>query len=374
MAQFRLDLPLVQLLDDEAIKRRRKVIMRNPHIQAAFAAIPKLSRADQLAVARSMIKRPVPVEPSYCKRPFEHVAVSHSVVGLLQKAAASSHAVHNAMPLLCHFAQSFSSFAKSSHEVPRDSAQHEFNVSLLGSSKRCVATKTVMAMMHSTSRFVYSSYLPLLANSLVHVDRVAKSSMVAALCASLPSENLIEYVESERSDETPMPVSRKDRGESTITDVAAAVDGAPSVSTLCATGIGTFSKSCQQSSQSPCKLLQRESHWGVLVQLRDRRDGRFVHIVRSVLNWIQCMDRTTGEVYKECYLRSMSRPLHANRFCGQGRLLCNDQAKGIERAEVAIDKQFPPKAKRMQTHCELHIAHIGHSNTCDLVKDLGGSF
>ena len=365
MSDFKVQCP--EALEPINHAKRRKQIFSNPLLRDAFSQVPKRSKAMQLAEARQMIGKRNSTDSSSSElvAQTQHVTVPSTLVGLLQKAASSAHVLRVSMPLLAHVGQSFNQYARNPSVGPFHATAQVMNETLVGSATRTVASKTVTADSLGLHRRAVDLYVPQLANHIVHADRLAKTWVMGRLVASLPSASLVEYAEAERSDETPMPVCRKDRLAPTVDSVAAVVDGVPNASDSQMCLRGTFGKVSHQAVKSKSKLLQRESEWAVLVKLPD---GPFVHMIGSTLNWVQVMERTTGEVYHAAYCRTLRRPVTADSFDGQSRMVCNDQASGIERAELKCDRDAP-RMKRLQTHCDLHIAHIGHSNTCDLVKD-----
>jgi hypothetical protein len=207
-------------------------------------------------------------------------------------------------------------------------------------------------------------HLKLLANAIVHLDRDLKQMVLFHVCKSVQSDSqLVALLEVERYDESTLDVSRKDVLAKQDQAIAQRYDKCMGVVSL---------MHCEASSvvgrgnmRLPSKLMQRQSDWGIVVEFAA---GRFVTLLGETHNWLQLMDRTTGECYRECDAKTNSRcSLEALRFSEITKSDCCDQASGIDRCERALardDQQY----KRLKARCELHITKIGNNKTFLLME------
>jgi hypothetical protein len=356
-------------IDRVEVAKRRKLLFRNAAVQEAYAdCAPSRSQQLQLARDKKQSLRHSAVVPPVESIVRPQLFVPSGIVGLLTRAASSAHATTVRMPLMAHHMHTFKLFRSGHLPGTSSDAANRMTRAFVGERARTVVSKSALAESIHVDRKSCSSYLLVLANNIVHADRAAKAWTFSAITATLNPACLIECCDAERADETPMPLSRKDRSAPTCSSVANLIDQNVGSSTaIVAPCVGSTSSATHLSAKAACKLFQRESLWGMVFQLPT---GVFVHLISSTLNWLQMLDRTTGEVYTEAFKRTACSPPQSSMFQGSSRVLCNDQASGIERSEAHLDKELPG-VKRLQLNCELHVAHIGHTNTADLAKDLG---
>ena len=196
------------------------------------------------------------------------------------------------------------------------------------------------------------------------VPRQPTHVCLAKLAASVQTDDqLTSLMDVERYDESTLEVARK--------DVLAVTD--KSIATRFDASLGTVSTMHTQTTsigqgklRLPSKLLQRASDWGVVIEYKP---NCFLTVLGTTVNWLQLMDRTTGECYREADSKTTCRgDFLAMKFQDKTKGDCCDQASGIDRCERQLSRDWQAY-KRLKASCELHVTKIGNNKTFLLLED-----
>jgi len=159
---------------------------------------------------------------------------------------------------------------------------------------------TIGQLMGASPRSLESE-LARLANTLLHLDRSARRDFEQHVTES--GVRLLLYLDLQRHDESPMPVSRKQTLLHVLQKVK--VPGADlSIAESAGPQLPLAASSCAIGKVStPAKDFSTESRFAMLLQLPDACGGHFCSFIGSGLSWLQLLDTCTAEVVKQAPVR-----------------------------------------------------------------------
>ena len=341
----------------------------------AEAGAPQKSRAEQLADARSCIRRQsgraeaieqqVAVVAAPCHQ-RKMPQVPADTIAALKSTGAQPVALGEAWPLQLPF-RAF--LLHHCPVAPADCSSEEPGIKVahfyVGGRSGRVMTKAAASEVLGVDERRLESDGCRLANAAVHVDHNVRQLLEALLGQTIADEDLLAYVDGTRSDETPLPVAVP--SQSTASQGRVEVHPADAVA-LQQTALPNFGCS-KRNQKTRNKILQSESTWGMLV----RAKGVLRMIVGSSLTWLQHLERTTGECLAEADRRREAMTSVAHRFRLRTRLSTLDQARSNDRAERFLMSQRPVTWSRLSFPCMVHITAGAYGKVFDEVsEDISG--
>ena len=115
---------------------------------------------------------------------------------------------------------------------------------------------------------------------------------------------------------------------------------------------------------APAKLFQTTSDYGLMFEFVEAGippGCEWVLLVGATVNWLQCLERTTGEVHRHALLETSACGVHALLFKLLSRIGQTDRGKGGLRAErhICDAREGLGDWVPLPFHCEVHM-----SGTC----------
>ena len=358
--------------DERATKKARKLLARTkPDVLAAVIAVSadckEDAHAQQLIAARSHARASIVAKAKRSATAIQASDMPKVPEWLLAKLRHGFSPPSGLLgqPLQATFRIALRVFEQHDSVGQTQASFDKLSTYFLANNARHVVSTVACSESLQVKQVHATRHLKLIANAIVHFDRDLKYLVLALMHKFVSSQDdLIGLAEIERYDESTLLVARKDVLPITDSSVASRFDRTMGIVAQlhpeAKTSIG------QGKMRVPSKLMQRQSDWGVVVQIAP---GQFLTVLGSTTNWLQIMDRCTGECYAEADRRTNSRgSLPALQFKEVSKGDCCDQASGIDRGERGLALEWE-QYKRVHVSCELHITKIGNNKTFLLMED-----
>jgi hypothetical protein len=194
------------------------------------------------------------------------------------------------------------------------------------------------------TRLLVKSQL-VLAELLMQIDREVRVRLERSITMSQSA--CLQYLDIDMSDETPMPVGRRDMPTRNVEP-----DVVPHVAEQDQLAIWQISgNSKSKVALQPTKILQSRGSYSMLIRTPS---GKLAIIRGDTLNALQHVERTTAEVLLEAHRLRSGVTESTNAFEDKVRLTCLDDAKSNPRCETFVMKPRHDWSN-LQFKCEDHI-------------------
>ena len=211
------------------------------------------------------------------------------------------------------------------------------------------------------SRSRYGRNLSRLACLCVWADRWLRARLEWRIADYVPNVSLLLYIDASAYDETPLKLTTKHFGfvrtGDDVRDVTSIVAADSSEALLASQEVGDV----VFKDVSPCKLLQTQSAFGMVVRIA----ARTVLIRSNSLHWVQVLDRNTADALRHALNLSTGVSPAASEFDRKLRLSAVDKAGSNVRNESGIMEQRPGW-ESLVSFCHVHVASTCHTKTFDL--------
>ena len=193
-----------------------------------------------------------------------------------------------------------------------------------------------------------------MANACIQAERHATEQMLEQLTKAILDNKgrAILFVEALRGDETPLKTKAKAAAQTNTEESAVALPE------------GTL-PTILESSTGTQKIVQAEWMGAALYQVPG---GKHLLITFPLCTWLQVVDRTTGECYKEALGRICPNFALIADFERIVRVLTSDRDAAIRKAERRTAEENP-MVSHIHFPCHIHIAAGIMGRVSELMKD-----
>ncbi|CAK0909668.1 unnamed protein product, partial [Prorocentrum cordatum] len=193
-----------------------------------------------------------------------------------------------------------------------------------------------------------------LAEVLLYADRLARSMLETRLALLVSSERLVDMIDFDRQDETPMAVTRhawhpaQNSGQQNAMIVAAR-------SHQFLAHMEKSLKCISRARKTMSKILQSESVYAY--RFIGNGGPHDITIIGACVNPLQILDRTTGECLRAAWRHRTSLKQRGHvKFKARTRSTCADAAGGNDRSERAVLSDLGCDWRRLHFKCDIHAA------------------
>lgn len=206
-----------------------------------------------------------------------------------------------------------------------------------------------------------------LAELTILADRMSRFHLERGLVQSLPAVDLLLYLDISCFDETLLAFSVLDSGVTIAPDGSpVAISDATRSGSLAAPAQSVASVAVFSRDKHKTKMLQTQSSVCVLVRV-----GCQLRIFESSsLDWLQVVERTTGDVIRHALELSDGRSPHSEEFRTRVRIATADKAASNDRAEQGLLSRRPPGWQALRVYCHVHMTATAHTRCFALVDDV----
>ena len=175
------------------------------------------------------------------------------------------------------------------------------------------ASKQALGQILSISPDIIEPKLGCLAESLVVMERRSREQLEASIVATAPATKLLLYIDLTKYDETPMPITHRQRltsGHPLPEELGGAVAGGPAAAATDQAPPGSTLKATTVS-----KMLSSQDLFACLVECQVESDTGltkdYVSFIGNTLTWNQLIERNTGENLAAALSEGMSISEHS---------------------------------------------------------------
>ena len=200
------------------------------------------------------------------------------------------------------------------------------------------------------SRKTYSRQRAVLAQLCFDLDVASRLTFDKQLITA-PNIRALHLFEIDLYDETPMPITLRDKIESSC-DAQVLADLVRGMWSKWSEGTFNFRES------GPAKLFQVESQWSALFAIEMHGAQHIGFFVGRGLSNLQCFDRVTGATTRQGVRQIWSTNGFSHRYEQRCRASCTDRGGSNGACERGIRQQDRPDWQHMHLDCHAHLVAL----------------